>query len=127
MADRPSYLILVTHQGQKGVEIFSAHYTEEDASKMHARLGALLATTGSVVHLVEVPEIEGLVSPDKASCRRIEPKDDPQASKPAPAPVQPPSSMPLTQEEYEEQARQLAKGNGPRDGFRDDKYAGAFS
>ena len=46
----------------------------------------------------------------------------PQLVRPQPAPS---PSIPQTQEEYEEETRRLAKGNGPRDGFHDDKYVGA--
>jgi hypothetical protein len=122
---RPSYLIMVS--GLKGLEIFSAHHTEADAVAMHDRLGSMLAkAAGSVVHLVRVPDAAGLVAADKAACRRIEPKDRPvvvpMAAKPAPQP-----SIPQTQEEYEEETRRLVKGDGPRDGYRDDKYVGATS
>jgi hypothetical protein len=122
---RPSYLIMVS--GLKGLEIFSAHHTEADAAAMHDRLGSMLAkAAGSVVHLVRVPDVAGLVAADKAACRRIEPKDRPvvvpMATKTAPQP-----SIPQTQEEYEEETRRLVKGDGPRDGYRDDKYVGASS
>jgi hypothetical protein len=124
---RPSYLIMVS--GLKGLEIFSAHHTEADAVAMHDRLGSMLAkAAGSVVHLVRVPDAAGLVAADKAACRRIEPKDRPtvvpMATKPQSASA---PSIPQTQEEYEEETRRLVKGDGPRDGYRDDKYVGASS
>jgi hypothetical protein len=123
---RPSYLIMVS--SPRGLEVFSAHASEADAAAMHDRLGSMLAKTpGNVVHLVEVPNVDGLVPPDKAPCRRIEPKDSvvvpikpPYNGSPAPATAQ-------TQAEFEEETRRLAKGNGPRDGFHDDSYKGAFS
>ena len=128
---RPSYLIMVS--SPRGLEVFSAHASEADAAAMHDRLGSMLAKTpGNVVHLVEVPNADGLVPPDKALCRRIEPKNQngvipttavSRAEPASPAPV----SAARTQEEFEEETRRLAKGNGPRDGFHDDSYKGAFS
>jgi hypothetical protein len=124
---RPSYLIMVS--SPRGLEVFSAHASEADAAAMHDRLGSMLAKTpGNVVHLVEVPNADGLVPPDKAPCRRIEPKDavvvpmKPQSVQ-SPAPV----STAQNQAEFEEETRRLAKGKGPRDGHHDDKYVGAFS
>ena len=119
---RPSYLIMVS--GPKGLEIFSAHHTEADAAAMHDRLGSMLAkTAGSVVHLVKVPDAVGLVAADKAAARRIEPKASPVL---VPIKAAPEPAIPQTQDEYEEEARRLAKGNGPRDGYHDDNYKGAF-
>jgi hypothetical protein len=118
---RPSYLILVS--SSKGIEIFSAHHTEADAVAMHDRLGAMLSkNAGSAVHLLKVPDVDGLVPPDQALCRKIE--STVPAVKPAPAPK---IQRPVTDEEFDEQTRQMLKSGGPRDGFRDDSYQGAFS
>ena len=128
---RPSYLIMVS--SPRGLEVFSAHASEADAAAMHDRLGSMLAKTpGNVVHLVEVPNVDGLVPPDKAACRRIEPKNQngiipmPVVSRTA-AESTAPVSTAQNQAEFEEETRRLAKGNGPRDGFHDDNYKGAFS
>lgn len=121
---RPSYLIMVS--GPRGLEIFSAHYTEADAVAMHDRLGTMLAkTAGSAVHLVKVPSVDGLVPSDQAACRKIEPKPVASPVVVAAAPAAP--NVSLSQEAFEEQTRQMLKGNGERDGFRDDRYTGAFS
>lgn len=61
MSDRPAHLIIVTHPGQAGLELFSAHYTEGAAQTTLARLDRLLAPTGSKAHLVTVPEVEGVI------------------------------------------------------------------
>jgi hypothetical protein len=116
MSDRPSFLILVS--GKSGLELFSAHYTEDDARTMRDRLASL---TGSQVHLIEVPQTEGVVKSTK-------PAAPAPVAAPAQAPVPVPSiTIPPTQEEFEEQTRQMLRANGPRDGFPDDKYVGAFS
>ena len=60
MTERPQYLVIVTHPGEAGLELFSAHYTETAAKTMLIRLERLLSPTGSKAHLIEVPEIEGV-------------------------------------------------------------------
>lgn len=121
---RPSYLILVS--GPKGIEIFSAHHTEADAVAMHDRLGSMLAKSpGSAVHLLKVPETGGLVPPEQAVCRKI--GDGRHVDQPALKANPVANPRPATDAEFEEQTRQMLKGNGERDGFRDDTYAGAFS
>lgn len=115
MSDRPSFLIFVS--AKNGLELFSAHHTEGDAEVMRDRLGSL----GHQVHMIEVPQVDGVVKSTKPVSRHV----DPPVLKPAPAPE---PLRPATDAEFEEQTRQMLKnGTGPRDGFRDDTYVGAFS
>ena len=123
MADRPSYLIIVT--GKNGLELFSAHHAKDDAEVTRDRLEALLRSTGSQVHMIEVPEIEGVVKGEK------KPEPPMLAFKEPPPP--PSFSVPTvvhraqTDAEFEDQTRQMLRSNGERDGYRDDTYTGAFS
>lgn len=119
MTDRPSFLIIVS--GKNGLELFSAHCTADDAATMRDRLASL--TAGSQVHLIEVPQTEGVVKSSKPAA----PAPAPVVAVPTPLPPVPSIPIPASQEEFEEQTRQMLRGNGPRDGFRDDKYVGAFS
>jgi hypothetical protein len=64
----------------------------------------------------------------RAQIARIDGAGPPVAKPAKPQLVRPPAPVvPQTQEEYEEETRRLAKGNGPRDGYHDDKYVGASS
>lgn len=70
MADRPQHLIIVTHPGQDGIDIFSAHHERADAEVMFERLEALLPG-GASVSLIEVPENDGVVKGSKP-VRKVE-------------------------------------------------------
>jgi len=65
MTDRPGFLILVTHAGQAGVELWSAHYTTDEAARVHERLSALLGLTTSEAHIIAVPETDGVTVLDR--------------------------------------------------------------
>lgn len=128
MADRPSYLIIVT--GKNGLELFSAHHAEDDAEVTRDRLEALLRSTGSQVHLIEVPQVDGVV---KGSKSKEAPSHDAPALGVVVTEVKTGTKVlaspyrPATDAEFEEQTRQMLRSNGERDGFRDDSYTGAFS
>lgn len=70
MSDRPNHLIIVTHPGQDGIDIFSAHHDRSDAEVMFDRLEALLPA-GASVSLIEVPETDGVVKGSKP-VRKVE-------------------------------------------------------
>jgi hypothetical protein len=120
MSDRPSYLIIVTHQGNESLDVFSAHHAEADAKTMYNRLRSLLAPTQSIVHMVEVPEVEGVA-------RAPEPAPPPVlTATPVPAPVR----RPLTQEEFEEETRRMLESDESviiSDTPDIDDYRGAYS
>jgi hypothetical protein len=131
MSDRPTHLVIVTHAGHQGIDLFSAHYTESAARTVHGRLQALLAKTGSAAHMVEVPETEGVVE-------AAEPVAAVPAAAPAPAvksgPVIPPAekSAPfkrLSAEQFAEETRAMleADANGIVTDTPMPKYDGAFS
>lgn len=94
MTDRPAYLIIVTHAGQAGLELFSAHHTEQEARVMLTRMERLLAPAGSRTHLIEVPTCEGVadvgelpplpVAPRNAAAPASLAQIEPQAEKPPP-------------------------------------------
>lgn len=87
---RPDYLIIVTHAGQTGLELFSAHYTEADARVMLTRMQRLLAPAGSRAHLIHVPETEGVADvgelPPLPPAQDAEPADPSVPPKVKPAP-----------------------------------------
>lgn len=114
MSDRPSFLIFVS--AKNGLELFSAHHTEGDAEVMRDRLGSL----GHQVHMIEVPQVDGVVKSTKPVSRHV----DPPRLVSLPVPETP---RPATDAEFQEQTRQMLRSNGERDGFRDDTYAGAFA
>lgn len=100
MSDRPAHLIIVTHPGQAGLELFSAHYTEGAARTTLSRLDRLLSPTGSKAHLVTVPEVEGVI--DGADLPPLVPAPVPQvAAAHAPAtPAAPPAEKPARPEKF---------------------------
>lgn len=57
---RPNHLVFVAHPNQ-GLNLWSAHHSEADATKTFDSLTALLGATKSRVHLFEVPADEGVV------------------------------------------------------------------
>lgn len=58
MPDRPGFLVMVTGFGE--LRLFSAHFLEQEARIAIEQMESLLATTGRSVHLVEVPELDGI-------------------------------------------------------------------
>jgi hypothetical protein len=127
---RPSYLIVVA--GKNGLEIFSAHNLAGDADLTFERLDALLRSTGEKVYLIEVPQKEGMVKgvkrPSSAELGdRIAEAKIVTGSPPNNSVNSVTVTIPATQEEFDEQTRQMLKGSGPRDGYRNDNYQGAFS
>lgn len=60
MADRPNFLIIVTHEGQPGIKCVSAHATDGDAQGMVKMLASLVAN-GSAVYLVPMPQTSGIL------------------------------------------------------------------
>ena len=114
MSDRPSFLIIVT--GKSGLKLFSAHHTAEDAGIARDSLEEL----GIQVHLIEVPQTEGVVKSEKpaASANGIIPYVDAGFEKRQAA---------KADAEPQKQPQQATRNVGERDGFRDDKYVGAFS
>lgn len=115
MSDRPSFLIIVT--GKSGLKLFSAHHTAEDAGIARDSLEEL----GIQVHLIEVPQAEGVVKSEKPAMSAksgIIPLVDAGFEKRRAAEA---NAKP------QEQPQQATRKGGERDGFRDDKYVGAFS
>jgi hypothetical protein len=125
MSDRPTHLVIVTHAGKQGIDLFSAHHTESAARVMHGRLAALLASTGSAAHMIEVPETEGVV--EASVMVEAAPATRPQPE-PAP-PVVPVPYKPVSREAFAEEARRLAEAEAS--GIVTDTpmpdYSGAFS
>jgi len=129
MTDRPTHLIIVTHPGEAGLELFSAHYTENAAKTMLTRLERLLSPTGSKAHLIEVPEIEGVADvgdlpPLPAAVAR------PVVAPPA-APV-PPAEKPapfrrLSREEFAAETEAMEMSGARVIDTPDPGYSGAFS
>jgi hypothetical protein len=122
MSDRPTHLVIVTHAGRQGIDLFSAHYTESAARVMHGRLAALLAKTGSAAHMIEVPETEGVV--EASATVEVAPAQ----LDPAPPVVAVPHK-PVSRAKFAEEARRLAEAEAS--GIVTDtpmpEYSGAFS
>jgi hypothetical protein len=132
MSDRPGYLIVVTHAGQDGVDLWSAHYTEDEAALMHERLAALLSATTSRAHLIAVPEDKGVVK--AATLMRAAPATAAApvaAPAPVPAPAEPPPPFKrISPAAFEEETRQMMENalNGiGRDADDPLSDGGAFS
>jgi hypothetical protein len=128
MSDRPGHLIIVTHPGQAGLELFSAHYTESAAQTVLDRLQRLLAPTGSKAHMVVVPECEGVA--DVGELPPLPPVPTTEA-KPASSAPPPPAEKPapfrrMSREEFALQAHNDEMHGGP---VTDTvvNYSGAFS
>lgn len=129
MTDRPSHLIIVTHPGESGLELFSAHYTESTAKTMLTRLERLLSPTGSKAHLIEVPETEGVADvgelpPLPAAVAR--------PAVPAPAAPVPPAEKPapfrrLSREEFAAETAEMEMSGARVIDTPDPGYSGAFS
>jgi len=104
---RPSHLVLVTHQA--GLESYSAHNDKESAAAMFEWLEGLLAGTQKKIHMLEVPEIEGVVK-----CGIPAPPAPPaqfKLVKNKPANSEAPRA-PLSQAAFEEETRQMLEGEG---------------
>ena len=131
MTDRPAYLVIVTHPGQTGLELFSAHYGEEAARTMLTRMERLLAPAGSRAHLIEVPPFEGVADLGELPPLPAAPK---QAAAPAlaaqPALEEKPKPFRrLSAEQFAEETRAMleADANGIVTDTPMPKYDGAFS
>jgi hypothetical protein len=131
MSDRPTHLVIVTHPGQTGLELFSAHYGEDAARIMLTRMERLLAPAGSRAHLIEVPSSEGVADLGELPPLPLAPK---QAAAPAPASTAQPAPEPkpfrrLSAEQFAEETRLLleAEANGIVTDTPMPKYDGAFS
>lgn len=96
MNDRPQHLIIVTHPGQDGIDIFSAHHDRSDAETMFERLEVLLPG-GASVSLIEVPETDGVVKGSKP-VRKVE--CAPSASVPSQQAAQPAPPPPVQKQPY---------------------------
>jgi hypothetical protein len=132
MSDRPNFLVVVTHSLDGSFELFSAHHTDGEAQTMHDRLADLLAGSPDSVHIVEVPEVDGVVkasgepSAERSASRRR--TATPPVSAAAPAPP-PPVHKPVSRAKFAEEARRLAEAEAS--GIVTDTpmpdYSGAFS
>ena len=111
MADRPRYLIIVTHAGLDTIELFSAHHMEADAKVMYDRLESLVGLNSTYVHMIEVPETDGVTAaPAKAAPATSEPFAPVKADQIAVAAQPPIITRAKTAEEFEEETRQMLEG-----------------
>lgn len=110
MSDRPSQLVIIVKDGIP--ELFSSHYVDHDAENMCDRLAEL----GANVHVIVVPEVEGVtkatgkpVKPAPATAEPFAPVKSDQAS----AVAQPPIVTRIkSQEEFAEETRAMMEGGG---------------
>ena len=126
MTDRPTHLIIVTHPGQAGLELFSAHRNEADAVIVLGRLARLLGPTGSKAHLIEVPLGDGV-----ADVGELPPLPVLQAAA-APALPAPPAERPapfrrLSQAEFMAETEAMEMNGGPVKDTPVPVEGGAFS
>jgi hypothetical protein len=129
MSDRPRHLIIITNSGGK-LDLFSAHWTDSDAKTMRDRLSSILSE-GMTVHMIEVPETEGVV---EASAKPVQPAKPVKAPAPEetspqlPAPPSPPFRR-LSAEQFEEETRNMLENGGMtfRDADAPFGEGGAFS
>lgn len=129
MTDRPTHLIIVTHPGEAGLELFSAHYTEGAAKTMLTRLERLLSPTGSKAHLIEVPETEGVADVGELP---LLPAAVARPAVPAPAAPVPPAEKPapfrrLSREEFAAETAEMEMSGARVIDTPDPGYSGAFS
>ncbi len=129
MTDRPTHLIIVTHPGEAGLELFSAHYTENAAKTMLTRLERLLSPTGSKAHLIEVPEIEGVADVGELPPLQVPAPVLQVAAAPAPpAPAEKPAPFRrLSREEFAAETAEMEMSGARVIDTPDPGYSGAFS
>jgi hypothetical protein len=128
----PTHLIIITHPGHGGLELFSAHHAEEDARLMVARMERLLKPSGAHVHLVEVPFEEGVVD-----LGELPPLPEAKPAQPSPvaapsAPPQPPAEKPapfrrMSRAEFAADTEAQEMNGGLVTDTPEPKYSGAFS
>ena len=128
---RPTHLIFVGHSGMPDrFEMFSAHHNERDAETMRDRLNQLLSSTHSFVHMIKVPEIEGVVVGAATEPTRHEKSPVPAILTP-PKPEKPPVKpyVQVSQDQFIEETMQMMEGGTAK--FRDAdsrlNEGGAFS
>jgi len=132
MTERPTHLIIVTHPGEAGLELFSAHYTEVEARLMQARLERLLSPTGSKAHLIEVPLDDGVADvgelPPLVAQTVQAVTVFPGAIAPAPAPAEKPAPFRrLSHEQFIAETEAMEMSGARVIDTPDPGYNGAFS
>jgi hypothetical protein len=111
------HLIIITGPGGK-LDLFSAHYIDTDATTMRDRLSSIL-TEGMTVHMIEVPETEGVVQASEKPVQPAKPVKAPTQQETAPLPPAAPAQpfRRLSAEQFEEETRSMLENGGMT--FRD--------
>lgn len=108
MSERASHLV-VTVSMDGDIDVFSSHRSSSEAWIMRDKLSALIGAAGTRIHVLDVPELDGVPVPAAQA-----------VPTPLTLPAPPPAKFvrPKSQAEFELETMAMMNGEAPMDGIQ---------